>query len=154
MCIRDSGYIPAEPPAAVDAPLAVKTKGKPKGEKVKRTGQAAELQGILQSMGYTFRLNEVSEQLEANGRPLHSGERADILTRLYDAGITNRTMSDDVIEAVAWRNRYHPVRDYLNGLQWDHVSRIVNFGRHLRTDDAPIVYNLSLIHISEPTRPY
>ena len=147
---EDDGYIPAEPPAAVDAPLAVKTKGKPKGEKVKRTGQAAELQTILQSMGYTFRLNEVSEQLEANGRPLHSGERADILTRLYDAGITNRTMSDDVIEAIAWRNRYHPVRDYLNGLTWDGTPRIIALGRHLRTDDPEINYQRDGAHLPVP----
>ena len=147
---EDDGYIPAEPPAAVDAPLAVKARGKPKGEKVKRTGQAAELQTILQSMGYTFRLNEVSEQLEANGRPLHSGERADILTRLYDAGITNRTMSDDVIEAIAWRNRYHPVRDYLNGLTWDGTPRIIALGRHLRTDDPEINYQRDGAHLPVP----
>ena len=122
----------------------MKAKGeKTKGAKPQRKGEATDIQNVLEALGYTFRLNEVSEQLEVNGKPIHDGEYAHILTLLYDLGIVkNESMVNHVIEAVAWRNRYHPMRDYLNGLKWDGVSRLLNFGRHLRADkdDTPIVY--------------
>ena len=35
-----------------------------------------------------------------------------------------RDVVEDAMEAEAARNRYHPVRDYLAGLQWDGVPRI------------------------------
>ena len=142
---EDTDYFPTETPEGDDAPLAIATptpagKVKAKGEKTKgakpqRAGEATLAQNELERLGYTFRLNEVSEQLEVNGKPIHDGEYADIISQLYDLGIKSEAMVGNVIKAVAWRNRYHPMRDYLNGLKWDGVSRLLNFGRHLRAEE-------------------
>lgn len=39
-------------------------------------------------------------------------------------GLSNEKKIDDAIKVVANENRYHPVQDYLNALQWDKVERI------------------------------
>jgi len=44
-------------------------------------------------------------------------------------GLANEKRIDDVIKVVANENRYHPVQDYLNALQWDGVERI-RYGLH------------------------
>ena len=37
---------------------------------------------------------------------------------------------ESAIRIVANENRYHPIRDYLNGLQWDGTERIAHVLRH------------------------
>ena len=44
-------------------------------------------------------------------------------------GLANEKRIDDAIKVVANENRYHPVQDYLNALQWDGVERIP-YGLH------------------------
>ena len=44
-------------------------------------------------------------------------------------GLANERRIDDAIKVVANENRYHPVQDYLNALQWDGVERIP-YGLH------------------------
>lgn len=44
-------------------------------------------------------------------------------------GLANEKRIDDAIKVVANENRYHPVQDYLNALQWDGVERI-RYGLH------------------------
>jgi len=39
-------------------------------------------------------------------------------------GLTSEKKVENAIQIVANENRYHPVRDYLNGLQWDGTERI------------------------------
>jgi len=39
-------------------------------------------------------------------------------------GLTSEKKVENAIQIVANENRYHPVRDYLNGLQWDGAERI------------------------------
>ena len=39
-------------------------------------------------------------------------------------GLTSEKKIEDALRIVADENKYHPVRDYLNGLQWDGTERI------------------------------
>lgn len=39
-------------------------------------------------------------------------------------GLTSEKKVENAIQIIANENRYHPVRDYLNGLQWDGTERI------------------------------
>src|SRR5690606_29483579 len=41
----------------------------------------------------------------------------------YGLKVSDRDLQGGIV-AASERNRFHPVRDYLNGLQWDGVERI------------------------------
>ena len=45
-------------------------------------------------------------------------------------GLANEKRIDDAIKVVANENRYHPVQDQLNALQWDRVERVQFALRH------------------------
>ena len=47
-----------------------------------------------------------------------------ILRRMEKYGISSEKKIESAIRIVANENRYHPIRDYLNGLQWDGTERI------------------------------
>ncbi|WP_427706235.1 VapE domain-containing protein [Staphylococcus sp. Mo2-6] len=47
--------------------------------------------------------------------------------RIYleqEHGIYNRSKTDDAVNEIATENKFHPVRDYLDGLEWDGVERL------------------------------
>ena len=39
-------------------------------------------------------------------------------------GITSQKLIEEAVHIVANRNRFHPVRDFLNGLEWDGLPRV------------------------------
>ncbi len=45
-------------------------------------------------------------------------------------GLRNRKDLENAIDVVGWRNGYHPLRDYLNNLQWDGTERIRHVLHH------------------------
>ncbi len=58
-------------------------------------------------------------------------------------GFSSRKTIEEAVHIVANRNRFHPIRDFLNSLEWDHVPRIRYALRHfLGADDSDYTYEI------------
>lgn len=105
----------------------------------------------LRKLGVTVRYNEFNDRLLVDGRELTDDQMA----RLYletDAHFRFRPGKEFfwmVVEDEARRNPFHPVCDYLDGLQWDSVARIdrwlVTYGGAKDTEYVRAVGRLLLI---------
>ena len=79
-----------------------------------------------------IRLNLLSERIDIvrpvgwprSGKTLNDTDMKYILRRMEKYGISSEKKIESAIRIVANENRYHPIRDYLNGLQWDGTERI------------------------------
>lgn len=70
--------------------------------------------------GVELRLNDMSDRIElATGKPLSDFQLAAILNRLRDLDMRDTARMRDAVMEAALRCRYHPVREYLDGLRWD-----------------------------------
>ena len=58
-------------------------------------------------------------------------------------GITSKALVEEAVSIVASRNAYHPIRDFLNSLEWDGKPRIRYALRHfLGADDSDYTYEI------------
>ncbi len=85
----------------------------------------------LTALGYTFRLNELDDTLEVNGKPISDAIRAKIFSQMGDGGFKGMARVEHVYTGHAYDNRYHPIKDYLNGLKWDGSNHVERFLDHL-----------------------
>ena len=74
--------------------------------------------------GVDFRLNVMSDRLEIvndgkPARPLTDIDESVLLARLLDFGMHNESHMRKALHTRAAENRYHPIRQYLDGLTWD-----------------------------------
>ena len=107
----------------------------------RKAGAATAIKAGLADLGYGFRLNEVCDQIELeDGRALLDGERANIIAALFDAGLRNKGLMEDVILALAWERRYDPLRAFLDGLAWDGGDHIGALAGHLHDAHPTILY--------------
>ena len=57
--------------------------------------------------------------------------------------ITSQKLIEEAVHIVANRNRFHPVRDFLNSLKWDGIPRVRYALRHfLGADDSDYTYEV------------
>lgn len=85
-----------------------------------------------------IRLNLLSERIDIvkpvgwprSGKTLNDTDMKYILRRMEKYGIFGEKKIESAIRIVANENRYHPIRDYLNGLKWDGTERIAHALRH------------------------
>ena len=86
----------------------------------------------------SIRLNLLSERIDIvkpmgwqrSGPTLTDTDMMYILRRMEKYGISSEKKIESAIRIVANENRYHPIRDYLNGLQWDGTERIAHVLHH------------------------
>lgn len=74
---------------------------------------------------HTFKWNEFSESIEIDGRLLKDNDIT-LLSNLFSnvAGFESDKKLRNVITEVALDNSYHPVKQYLESLEWDGVPRV------------------------------
>ena len=85
-----------------------------------------------------IRLNLLSERIDIvkpvgwprSGKTLNDTDMKYILRRMEKYGISSEKKIESAIRIVANENRYHPIRDYLNSLQWDGTERIAHVLHH------------------------
>ena len=121
-----------------DSEEAEEKEGKKKKAK-SYIGPSKTIQLELRRMGYSFQLNELRDRIELeDGEPLHDGEQATIVAQLFESGVKNKSLILDVILAEAWANRYDPLRDFLNSLEWDGKDYIDMLGGWFLCKNEPI----------------
>ena len=105
--------------------------------KSKTTGKKdmADYQGQLQALGYDLKLNLCGMHIEVNGETLTDYDDSEIRMRMEDSGYKTRQRITDAILTSAKQHEYHPVKDYLNGLTWDGVSRIMILAQYIKVKD-------------------
>ncbi|NJO82655.1 MAG: hypothetical protein HC828_07410, partial [Blastochloris sp.] len=94
----------------------------------------------LTSVGYHFRLNLCTDDLECNNAPLTDIVAAHIRTHMRDTGHRGMEAVDDACIVAAARHSYHPVCDYLDSLHWDGQDHIAALAAHLHCPDEPVCY--------------
>lgn len=109
-------------------------------EKPKRQAVSERIARVLDGLGYTFRLNLANDIIECNGAPMDDITGARIRTQMRDLDVRPIGAVDDVIATLAHANAYHPVRDYLNALEWDGQQHISMLAAKLTSSDPPIIY--------------
>jgi hypothetical protein len=100
----------------------------------KRKALSAEYIATLAELGYTFRMNQLNDMVEVcvNGTWTYiSDPLAKKLRRqMRDKGFEFVNVMEDAYVAEAYDARYHPVHQYLDGLQYDgedHIARLASY---------------------------
>lgn len=84
-----------------------------------RTQQIADYIAWVKAFGYQFKLNEISDQIELNGKPLTDEQFSKIEFQLIEKGMNNERYARVAIGAMAYDNRYNPIKEYLFKLPYD-----------------------------------
>lgn len=96
----------------------------------------------LEFEGFYFRLNDLNDRIEVNGKQIDEVISKTIKNRMRDLGFRNSQLVP--IEDAYWeesgKHRYHPIKDYLQGLRWDGDDHIRLLARHFKDKHDPLVY--------------
>ena len=91
-------------------------------------------------MGYSFRLNELNDKPEVNGEMLTDVIEAQLLSRLHALGLGGADIARRAFITEAAQRRYHPVKEYLDGLTWDGQDHIAALSRYFEDGHDLISY--------------
>lgn len=102
----------------------------------------------IEIIGEEFSFNDFAYKPLMNGKPLIdyniSSLRFQVSREFHFE--PEKQYFQEVIEDIAWNNRFHPVKDYLEALQWDGNPRIDTWLiRAAEADDTPYVRAVSSI---------
>ncbi len=100
----------------------------------KRRAKSADYLKALADLGYEFRMNNLNDLVEVKtggSWQTISDPLAKLIRRqMRDNGFEHVNVCEDVYISEAYLNRYHPVLDYLNGLQYDggnYIEKVASF---------------------------
>lgn len=91
--------------------------------------------GLFQEWGYSVKLNTCIDEIEINGHRLTDIQLDCLLAKVRDHGITSAIKSNvnhakEALTVLGDRNKYHPIKDYLNGLNYDgndYISELCSY---------------------------
>lgn len=116
--------------AEIGKSLPIKTDFREKGE-----AESAEYLRVLADLGYGFRMNAIDDSIEVNDQPMSDPLKAEIRTKMRDAGYSRVNVIEDAYTAYAYRKQYHPIKDFLNGLSWDGQDHIGELAQYFLDDN-------------------
>lgn len=97
----------------------------------------------LEAAGWSFRLNVMTDGVVTNRGPLTDVLRALIYNDMADQGFLSRLRVDDAVMALAHNNKFHPVCEFLDNLQWDgedHIGRLLGYMRFAKPEWAQVAF--------------
>lgn len=97
----------------------------------------ADLEAIT---GGTFALNECTQAIFVAGKEVDTGLMADVRVGMRDRGWKSMKAVEDVLIADAYKNSYHPIRKFMDGLVWDGEDHIAQLGSFVTDKHEPIKY--------------
>lgn len=140
-CELEHNGVVKEAVKAAAAALGMKLEKKNEGKRARRKDPTtAEYIEALTDLGYSFTWNECDDTIEVNGERLHTGLSSVIRCAMRDRGFTKVEVMEDAYTAHAYQNRYHPVKRYLEGLQWDGENHIGKLCRYFKDAHPEIAY--------------
>ena len=92
----------------------------------------------IRSLGYDVKMNELDDTIELNGKKLDDGQEAELLMKMHDLGFKSAPWVLRSALASAHSNRYNPIKDFLNGLEWDGKDWIGELARYVE-DKHPVI---------------
>jgi predicted P-loop ATPase len=98
--------------------------------------KTSEYRRILQNLGYSFKYNQCTCEIEVNGGRISDEIAAEIRCKLRDAGVWEVNVAEDVYTTLAYENRYHPIRKYLTALKFDGGDPIGDLAQFFKSDDG------------------
>jgi hypothetical protein len=105
------------------------------------SGNTANILQALDQAGYAFRMNELDDSIEVNGEIINDGVASEIRCTMRDKGFNGMEALKDAYTMNAYHNRYHPIRNFLDGLVHDGNDHIANLAAHFTDSNGPIRYS-------------
>ncbi|MEZ4672784.1 MAG: VapE family protein [Caldilineaceae bacterium] len=90
--------------------------------------------------GYEFRLNVLEDALEVNGQRMSNVVDAEIICHLHAKGLRNVDLARRAFLTDANSNHHHPVKGYLQSLEWDGIDHIAGLARYFTDNHDLITY--------------
>lgn len=132
-----NGTQPTSTPQPTQSPQAAPTAtAAPQPKK----GSSADYIQSLASLGYSFKLNLLEDNVEVNGETITDVIASQINSQMRDLGYINMTAIRDALVANAAKSSYHPVKDYLQNLAWDGNDWIQILAGFFGDSHKPIIY--------------
>lgn len=101
-----------------------------------RNPKPSQILKALTDMGYSFRQNEMDDSIHVNGISMSEGIRSRILVRLNENKYRNNGLAELTWTATAYEDRFHPIREHLEGLVWDGQPHIDRLGEYVLDEDG------------------
>jgi hypothetical protein len=124
---------------------AEEDKGAPNVREAPKQALPSDFKNALAAMGYTFQANDMNDGIFLKGtlvsdadshKPISDLYLAKIRMDMREYGYKGSEVVLDCIYSLALENHFHPIKDYLNGLQWDGKDHIAELAGYFQDKDG------------------
>lgn len=90
----------------------------------------------LSSLQYKFSLNVMNDEIYVNDQRFDDLLASKIMTDLRQNGYKDKSTAIDLISAMALKNKFHPIKDYLDSLEWDGENHFEKLNEYIKDKDG------------------